>query len=299
MELETNQEILDKFLQKSYKEKPEKTQFYRLEASSYENLSDKFTNNSKNFNMQYSHIYFTRLCQLRPLIEKKLKALHLPCCKVIEIRNNETCNAIGTLYKEMKLKPSILKKVNQDQNLNEDKFRDYTSPDDFMYLEDETGRAKLQFDEYVADELENTTNGLSIVDRQYSAKELVTGLVCGIKGRCDGLGVVHVQKIYFCDLPNNRSDLIYKQVRDGICKFVINPSKNFSNIHDINYYMDEDSKNKDKFVAFISGLNMSYENNKVGLNNFKQFLFGDTPNKGLRLVITYKFFLFLAGFKNC
>jgi len=288
MDIEGNQNLLDQLLAQSYKEKPDLDQVYRAEITNYKNLSGRFHFTEKNFNIQYAHLYFTRLNQLRPFLEKKLKSLHLGHCKVIEIRNGDNTVTIGTLYKEMKLKPSILKKMNQDQNLGVDKFKNYTSEDDALYLEDETGRVKLNFSEYQGDNSDASgKSGLAILERQYTPLELVTGLVVAVKGRTDKLGVLFVHKILFCDVPQNPSEIIFKQVRDGICKFVINPQKNFTNIHDINYYMSEENKNKDKFLAIVSGLNYRYDKSKTELTSLKQFLFGDIPNKNIRKVYSF------------
>ena len=77
MDIENSKGLLDQLLAKSYKEKPESKQVYRKEVSKYNNLSEKFMFQNKNFNVQYAHLYFARLQQLRPLLEKKLKACHL------------------------------------------------------------------------------------------------------------------------------------------------------------------------------------------------------------------------------
>jgi len=285
MEIENNSKILESLLAKNYKEKNEATHTIRSETA-YENLSQRFVQKDRNFNLQYAHLYFSRLSQHRPLLENKLKSLHLSSCKVIEIKNDSQVCTIGTLYKEMKLKPNVLHKLNQEQALGSEKFKDYMSEDDFLFLEDETGRVKLNFQEYIPTEPKE--GGLTIVDRQYTPSELITGLVIAIQGRTDKLGTLYVHRLYFCDVPNNPSDEIFKQVRDGIRKFVLNPQRNFLNIHDFMYYM-ENEQNNDKFVAIVSGLNLKHDSSHVALQNFKQFIFGDIPSGKIRKVTIYKF----------
>jgi len=282
MEIEssTNPKLLDSFLSKSYKEKSEVGVTVRSETS-YENLSEKFMLRDRNFNLQYAHLYFSRLSQHRPLLENKLKALHLGACRVIEVKNDAPVCTIGTLYKEMKLKPNVLHKLNQEEALGTEKFKDYTSDDDTMYLEDETGRVRLNFQEYMPTEPKE--GGLAIIDKQYSPRELITGLVVAIQGRTDKLGVLYVHRIHFCDVPNNHSDEVFKQVKDGIRKFVLNPQRNFTNIHDFIYYM-ENEQNNDKFVAIASGLNMRHDQSSASLQNFRQFIFGDIPSLKMRKV---------------
>jgi len=278
MEIESNPKLLESLLSKSYKEKSEVGVTIRSETS-YENLSDRFVFKDKNFSLQYAHLYFSRLSHHRPLLENKLKALHLSACRVIEVKNDAPACTIGTLYKEMKLKPNVLHKLNQEQALGTEKFKDYTSDDDTLYLEDETGRLRLNFQEYLP--TEPTESGLSIIDKQYTPKDLITGLVLAIQGRTDKLGVLYVHRLYFCDVPNNPSDEVFKQVNDGIRKFVLNPKRNFTNIHDFMYYV-ENEQNNDKFVAILSGLNMRHDQPCAGLQNFKQFIFGDIPSHKMR-----------------
>lgn len=290
MEVEGASKTLESLLAKSYQEKPQVGPTYRTESSTYQNLSEKFLFKDKNFNLQFAHLYFSRLSQQRPLLENKLKSLHLPFCKVIEIKSETQVCTIGTLYKEMKLKPNILQKLSQDQALGTEKFRDYMSDDDVLFLEDETGRVRLNLEEYVP--IEAKENGLTIIDRQYSPQELVTGLALAIQGRADKLGVLYVHKIYFCDPPSNPSEEVFKQVRDGIAKFVVNPQRSFVNIHDFMYYLDNE-QNNDRFVAIVSGLNFKHDQSQLGLKNFRQFIFGDIPSTKMRKVISISAYLFI------
>ena len=231
-------------------------------------------------------MYFSRLNLQRPIMENRMKSLHLAYCRVIEIKNEAQVCTIGTLYKEMKLKPNILQKLDQEQALGSEKFKDYMSDDDTLYLEDETGRVRLNFTEYTA--TDSREGGLAVIDRQYTAKELITGLVLAIQGRTDKLGVLYVHKMYFCEVPNNPSGEVFKQVRDGIRKFVTNPQKSFVNIHEFIYYL-ENEQNTDKFVAVVSGLNLKHNQSQIGLESFKQFIFGDIPSSKMRKVTIFLF----------
>lgn len=56
---------------------------------------------------------------------------------IIEIKENVPCYVIGTLFKEMKLKPNILTKMNAPLKI--EKIDDYTQQSDQLYLEDDYG----------------------------------------------------------------------------------------------------------------------------------------------------------------
>jgi len=67
--------------------------------------------------------------------------------------SGETCILIGTIFKEMKLQPSVLKELSDDLNLLPQPIRDnYTSEDGVLYLEDMLQRIVLVGD-IVGDEL--------------------------------------------------------------------------------------------------------------------------------------------------
>lgn len=70
---------------------------------------------------------------------------------------------IGILYKEQKLKPSLLREFSKELQLEPQPNKNYASIDDVLFLEDETSRIKL------------TGNHMNIQD-------IVTGLVCSVLG---------------------------------------------------------------------------------------------------------------------
>lgn len=70
---------------------------------------------------------------------------------------------IGVLYKDQKLKPSILKDLSQELQLEAQPSNNYASTDDQLFLEDETLRVKL-------------------LGNHMNVQEVVTGLVCAVLG---------------------------------------------------------------------------------------------------------------------
>jgi len=66
--------------------------------------------------------------------------------KVLELVEGQECILVGTLYKEMRLKPSILDEYVKDLDLTRSKVASaakFNSPDDALVLEDEAARVKL------------------------------------------------------------------------------------------------------------------------------------------------------------
>ncbi len=66
--------------------------------------------------------------------------------KVLELVDGQDCILVGTLYKEMRLKPSILDEYVKDLDLTRSKVvsaAKFNAPDDALVLEDEAARVKL------------------------------------------------------------------------------------------------------------------------------------------------------------
>lgn len=70
---------------------------------------------------------------------------------------------IGILYKDQKLKPSLLRELSKELQLEVQSNKNYASADDKLFLEDETLRIRL-------------------VGNHINIQEVVTGLVCAILG---------------------------------------------------------------------------------------------------------------------
>ncbi|XP_055800724.1 DNA polymerase delta small subunit isoform X2 [Solanum dulcamara] len=95
---------------------------------------------------QYSQIYFARLHLMRTLLYSLLPNWkpHLPVCTVLGLEEGKECIIVGTLYKHMKLKPSILDEYSKERSASLFVQRhNFTHPDDNLVLEDESGRVKL------------------------------------------------------------------------------------------------------------------------------------------------------------
>ena len=67
-------------------------------------------------NSQYCQLYYQRLVSVMPRVKAAAEARWpgVPVCKVLELQDGQPCVMIGTLYKDMKLKPSILDEYVKD-----------------------------------------------------------------------------------------------------------------------------------------------------------------------------------------
>lgn len=126
-------------------------------------LSDrKYDNNDLN-------VYTARLNDLREDTLRKAK-LKWNNCTYVEVsrldleRPGRSYILIGIIYKDQKLKPSILKDLSKELQIEVQPSNNYASNDDKLFLEDETLRVRL-------------------VGNHMSSQQVVTGLVCAVLGQ--------------------------------------------------------------------------------------------------------------------
>ncbi|KAK1327156.1 DNA polymerase delta small subunit [Acorus calamus] len=116
---------------------------------------------------QYSQIYFTRLHHMRTILHSlvHLWKPHLPVNTVLGLEQGKECVIVGTIYKHMKLKPSILEEYSKERSaVPLVRPHNFMHSDDHLVLEDESGRVKL--------------SGDSLDPRVF-----VTGIVAGLHGK--------------------------------------------------------------------------------------------------------------------
>lgn len=141
----------------------------------------RFLVQTKSFSQQFAAIYYARLKMLRAnltAVAKREKAndpsVLRVCDKTLEIVKGEKCIIIGTLYKEMDGKPTIMDEYKE--KTNEAKPEHYRGDSDHLLLEDDEGRVQL-------------SGG--------ATQSMVTGVIAAIKG-CEGEGgVFEVEEMYF------------------------------------------------------------------------------------------------------
>ncbi|THU56699.1 hypothetical protein C4D60_Mb11t19960 [Musa balbisiana] len=113
----------------------------------YRNLDERYEIHGETYKgQQYSHIYFTRLHYMRNLLYSLVPKWkpNLPVNTVLGLEEEKECIIVGTIYKHMKLKPSILDEYSKERSkVPLVKPHNFVHPDDHLILEDESGRVKL------------------------------------------------------------------------------------------------------------------------------------------------------------
>ncbi|OLL24899.1 DNA polymerase subunit delta-2 [Neolecta irregularis DAH-3] len=156
-------------------------------------LRDSLILKERNYRQQYANIYFLRLANLKPIIEERAKnewgGIEVDGHKasfverVLDVKQGELCWIIGTVYMDMPLKPNILEDISKDHWVAAPVPRaKYTSKQDLVMLEDESGRV--------------TFSGLRI-----SQEKLVTGCVIGVLGTETPDGEFDVVDICYPEMP--------------------------------------------------------------------------------------------------
>ena len=140
-------------------------------TTEYEN-SGQFIINNKKYDEQYYQIYCRRIEVLRPVIQEKAQKLwpNVPVVETVLELKGEKSIIIGTVFKDMPLRPSVLaqyaKEVSfihffviffivylyQKNNKREitalPKKQSFINEKDTIGIEDESGRIKLLFNDH-------------------------------------------------------------------------------------------------------------------------------------------------------
>lgn len=113
--------------------------------------ANRFLLESSEQSHQYFNVYQNRMRQLKPALVERIKALQKEKGttesieeRVLDLRMGVSAYVIGAIFKEMPLKPSVLREYTKEQAiLLVPEKENFVSPKDAMILEDETGRIKL------------------------------------------------------------------------------------------------------------------------------------------------------------
>ncbi|KAG8501224.1 hypothetical protein CXB51_003349 [Gossypium anomalum] len=154
--------------------------------SNYLSLDENFEIQKEVYRgQQYSQIYFARLHMMRTLLYSLVPnwKSHLPVCTVLELEEGKECIIVGTLYKHMKLKPCILDEYSKERSVAPlIKPHNFMHQDDYLVLEDESGRVKL--------------GGTKLSPSVY-----VTGVVVALHGKETSAGAFFVEDVLEAGLP--------------------------------------------------------------------------------------------------
>ncbi|KAF0977904.1 hypothetical protein FDP41_003226 [Naegleria fowleri] len=195
----------------SHKQKREYTEHVALSK-------ELFLLSDKTFTQQFSKLYEHRIKTLKPPLLKKISKLYPKAThakSMLDLSMGVEYTVVGTLYKEMKLKPNILREFTLDKTASEvaqiENRNNYVSNDDYLILEDVNGsRCNVIFEGKQSEKNKIMTN------------QLVTGIVAGLFGEIDSNGTFIARDIVFNDMaPQNalvsNSKDAYLAVLSGIC----------------------------------------------------------------------------------
>lgn len=89
----------------------------RRATASYTAHDEPFLVKEKNYERQYAQLYFYRLIKLRPCVVAAARQRWpgVGEVRVMDAQEGVDCVLVGTLYKEMNLKPSILDEYIKDK----------------------------------------------------------------------------------------------------------------------------------------------------------------------------------------
>ncbi|XP_075108541.1 DNA polymerase delta small subunit isoform X5 [Nicotiana tabacum] len=170
--------------------------------SLYHSLDESFEIGKEVYRgQQYSQIYYARLHLMRTLLYSLLPNWkpHLPVCTVLGLEEGKECIIVGTLYKHMKLKPSVLDEYSKERSAAPLVQRhNFTHPDDNLVLEDESGRVKL--------------SGSVLLPSTY-----VTGMIAALHGKETSAGDFLVEDVLEAGLPQQ----IERPIDLGEDKYVV------------------------------------------------------------------------------
>ncbi|KAL1530659.1 hypothetical protein AB1Y20_001559 [Prymnesium parvum] len=138
---------------------------------------------------QFADMYFTRLGELRPSVERAVQRTWgaeslKQCVKTLDAEPDVPVLVIGTVYKEMKRKPNILEEVTRDVldvRPADDGHHKYCGDDDVLFLEDESGR-------------------LVLIGEALATVRVVTGVVIAVRGKVKPSGELQVSDLCFAGI---------------------------------------------------------------------------------------------------
>ena len=145
---------------------------------------------------QFANLYFSRLCELRPKVEAAAVAKWGSSildfsAKTLDVTSNTTALVVGTIYRDMKMKPNVMDEITRDV-LEQPAEKDaevvkYSSDDDDVFLEDDSGRLALR------------------LPKLWDGMFLFTGVVVAVRGRLTDGGQLAVDDICFPGLAPQRA----------------------------------------------------------------------------------------------
>ncbi|TPX33388.1 DNA-directed DNA polymerase [Synchytrium microbalum] len=164
----------------------------RRSMSDYKLQDANYQITERSYSQQYAGLYFSRLSRLRQRVKEAAQqkwsqeapnAIYVD--KVLDVEPNKPNWVMGTLYKDMPLKPNILDEVAADHWVAVPPPREkYTSAKDRLVIEDHSGRLKLKLSEEIM-----------------SAQIWITGVIAAVMGSITADGEFEVVDVCFAGAP--------------------------------------------------------------------------------------------------
>eukprot|EP01102_Stenamoeba_stenopodia_P003891 TRINITY_DN14011_c0_g1_i1.p1 TRINITY_DN14011_c0_g1~~TRINITY_DN14011_c0_g1_i1.p1 ORF type:complete len:491 (+),score=111.38 TRINITY_DN14011_c0_g1_i1:187-1659(+) len=190
-------------------ENDNKASLKRVDAK-YKSQNEKFVLLKASYSAQYAPLYFARLKTMRPWLkekaEKKWKKKDIPLVpRILELKEGERCYVIGTIFKDMPLKPSVLAEYAKERAILPPPPREsYVSDGDSLILEDDTGgRVAL----------------VGASESSLPVESFVSGMVIAVKGTLVH-GELEVEEICIPDLAPQQNAIQPKANSSSSSKFV-------------------------------------------------------------------------------
>eukprot|EP00968_Pinguiococcus_pyrenoidosus_P013174 scaffold1187_cov258-Pinguiococcus_pyrenoidosus.AAC.18 len=135
---------------------PEDVQTAPRSKCAFEPLWQKFVVRGRQFDQQFCHVYARRFAQLREAIwaaarrqwADQLAGEVLEVERIVQLREDAPSVCVGVLYKQMRLRHSVIEEYQKELGISETMYPldDYTSSEDTLEIEDDSGRMRLTGD---------------------------------------------------------------------------------------------------------------------------------------------------------
>jgi len=154
-------------------------------STSYISHDDRFKLQGREYDRQFAQLYFYRLVQVRPQVEAAAKAAwpEISVVRLVDVPEQGEVVIVGTVYKEMVLKPSILDEYTKERVLAAQLGRTrFAQADDRLILEDESAR-------------------VSLIGEALDPGQFVTGVIAAMRGSVLPNGEFQVTDLRFAGVP--------------------------------------------------------------------------------------------------
>jgi len=204
----------------------------------YKSYDERYRVKDRNYERQYSQVYFYRLVKLRPIVIEaaEQKWPGVPYVRVLDVSEEREVFTVGTLYKEMALKPSILDEYTKERSLGQQLGNArFAQASDGAVLEDENARVTL------ARSAAGDDDGLDVGN-------MATGTVVAVRGKVAPSGEFVVVDTCFAGIPSQQIPLPSQS----------KASSGKTNGQDVGGNGNQEEE-EEKYVALMSGFSLGDE----------------------------------------